>query len=393
MRIVHLGTAGPGPAQPTGSGGTEKFIYFITRYLAEWDYDVSVIDIKSDIHKRLTTGAKFYEVWVTPLANKGIPRHLIRVAFFCTAAIWLLRRLQKEKKVDIIHTHNQFPAAAVMLAKKLWRWKVPVVHSVHNPTLLLKGFEYKWGNWLENAAIKRADYVTTDTEYVRQELITRMGIDASRTSQVYSGMDMDSIISSIQAGPGRNAERRDKTVLCVARIHPGKNQMAILKAADGILRVHPEARFIFAGPVRDQSYMNSLREFTGTNGLSDHAEFTGEITQDALYGLYKAATVFVFPTLNETQGLAVIEAMAFGLPVIASRIGPIEDVVNLEEGSAILVNPDNTGEIADAVNRLLGDESLRQELSRRGQKLASRGFSWEQIAREMIKIYQKVVSL
>src|SRR4030042_1244451 len=275
IRVVPLGTIGR-PAQPTGSGGTEKFIYFITRYLAGWGHDVSVIDVKSVVHVNLPTAAKFHEVNVMPAAGRGLVRHLIRAAFFCTAAVLRLRSLHKKKRIDIIHTHTQFPAAAVMLAKKIFRWKVPVVHSVHNPTLLLEGLGNKLGNLLENCAIKSADFVTTDTEYVRRELVARLGLDAGRTAQVYSGMDTESINDSVRAG---------------------------------------------------------------ASGISGRVRFTGEIPQETLYELYKQAVVFVFPTLNETQGLAVIEAMAFGLPVVASRIGPITDVGDQEPGGAILMGP------------------------------------------------------
>jgi len=83
--------------------------------------------------------------------------------------------------------------------------------------------------------------------------------------------------------------------------------------------------------------------------------------------------------------------MAFGLPVIASRIGPIMDVVNLETDSAILVNPDDTEEISSVIIRLLGDESMRTTLSIKGRKLASSRFSWSRIASDMLSVYRELI--
>ena len=391
MRIVHIGPIGFVPVQPTGSGGIGKAICFLTGYLAEWGHDVGIIDYKSPVHQTIKTKAKFHEVWIPPLVNKGLINHLVRVAFFCTSAILTLRRLDREKKIDIIQTYNQFPVAAVVLAKRLFRWKVPIIHFVTNSTLLLSGFEYKYGNMFETWALRRVNHVTIETEYIRQELISRFGIEASRSTQVYSGIDMDGITSSIRASSSRRAASRDKTVFCAARIHPAKNQLAIVKAIPKILRAHPEVRFIFTGPVRDPAYLGLMRKFIEDNQLSEQVEITGEVPQESLYELYHSATIFVFPTLYETQGQVLLEAMAFGLPVIASRIGPIEDMVNLEKGSAILVDPNNIDEIADSVIRLLEDESLREELSARGKKLVSQRFSWEEIAKEMLKVYEKVL--
>ncbi len=229
------------------------------------------------------------------------------------------------------------------------------------------------------------------TDYIQQELISRFSIEASRTTQVYMGIDMDGIISSIHVNSSGRTASQNKIVFCAARIQPRKNQLAVVRAIPRILHVHPEVRFIFAGPIDDPAYLSLMRKFIEDNQLSEQVEITGEVPQESLYELYHSATIFVFPTLYETQGQVLLEAMAFGLPVIASRIGPIEDMVNLEKGSAILVDPNNIDEIADSVIRLLEDESLRQELSAKGKKLVSQGFSWEQIAKEMLKVYEKVL--
>lgn len=100
--------------------------------------------------------------------------------------------------------------------------------------------------------------------------------------------------------------------------------------------------------------------------------------------------ILVFPTLYEVQPLVHLEAMAFGLPVVASRIPEIEETMQSGEASAILVDPNNPDEIAHAILQLLGDEALRHQLSASGQKLVAERFDWTQIARQMLNLYAQL---
>jgi glycosyltransferase involved in cell wall biosynthesis len=391
VRIVHVGPVGSIGVQPTGTGGIEKAVYFIARYEGELGHDVRVIDIRADVHKKLTSVIKFHEVWVPPLKDKGAVRHLIRVAFFCAGMILILRRLNREEKVDIIHTHHQFPVAAARLAKKLMRWKTPIVHTVHNPWILYTDFGHRVGNSFETSSLKRVDHVTMPTDSIRRELISRFGIEPSRASRVHYGINLEDITSYIQNNPGKGGLDHDKIVFCAARIQPRKNQMAVVKAVPGILAACPRAKFIFSGPFDDEEYHLAMLKFVKENQLGGTVEFTGAVPQKALYNFYNMATVFVFPTLYEIQPVAIPEAMAFGLAVAASRIGPIEDMVNLAKGCALLFNPEDTEEITGVIIRLLQDEELRREMANKGAKLAREKFTWEQSARDMLKAYEKVL--
>jgi glycogen synthase len=387
-----VGPVGPIGVQPTGTGGIEKAVYFIARYQGELDNDVHVIDIKADVHKKLTTKIQFHEVRVPPFKDKGLIRHLTWVAFFCAGMVLTLRRLDRQKKVDIIHTHHQFPLAAALLAKKILRWKTPIIHTVHNPWILYTDPGHRISSIFETSSLKRVEHVTMPTDYIQRELISRFGIEPARTSRVYYGINIEDITSHIRAGSRQGQDTHDKIVFCAARIQPRKNQMAVVRAAPEILAVCPNVKFVFSGPIDDPAYHREMLKYVEDKQLNGRVEFTGPVSQETLYDLYQKAAIFVFPTLYEIQPVAIPEAMAFGLPVAASRIGPIEDMVNLEQGCALLFDPANTGEIAGVIIRLLQDETLRRELSAKGKKLAYAKFTWEESARDMLKIYKKVVS-
>jgi glycosyltransferase involved in cell wall biosynthesis len=391
VRIVHIGPVGSIAVQPTGTGGIEKAVYFIARYQGEMGHDVRVIDIRADVHKNLTPKIKFHELWVPPLKDKGVIGHLIRMSFFCAGMILALWQLNREKKIDIIHTHHQFPVFAACLAKKLLHWSTPIVHTVHNPWILYTDLGHRVGNRFETSSLKRVDHVTMPTDYIRQELIARFGIEPSLTSRVYYGINMEDIMKHVRQSPEKDARNHDKVVFCAARIQPRKNQMAVVKAIPGILAACPQAKFIFSGPFDDPDYHRAILELVKENRLDGRVEFTGAVPQQLLYDYYNMASVFVFPTLYEIQPVAIPEAMAFGLAVAASRIGPIEDMVNLEKGCALLFDPDDTEEMSVAIIRLLEDEPLRRKIAAKGKKLAYEKFTWEESAREMLKVYEKVV--
>ncbi len=391
MRAVHIAT-GAVPAPPTAAGAVEKIIYRLTRCLPELGCNVDVIDIAAEVHRKLETDVTYHEVWNPPLADSGFIRHVLRITIFAVLATLRLRRLVKSKEIDLIHTHSQFPAAGILAARKLFRWRIPVVHTTHNSYIVMRPTTAnRLRHILEVMVFKKADHLIALTNVVAQQLVLKFGVDPKRITQIPNGVEVDDIFEFVESNPGNYSDTSIKAVLYPAKICPRKNQLALVQAIPRVLNAYPDTRFIFAGFIEERSYFDTISKFVAANNLSAYVQFTGELATEPLYKEYQEATVFVFPTLYETQGVVLLEAMAFGLPVVASRIGPIEDVVNLEEGSAILIDPNNPDDIADAIIRLLGDESLRQELSAKGKDLATHRFRWSQIAKETLVLYEKLV--
>lgn len=388
MRIVHVAT-GAYSVPPIGAGGSERVIYSLTERLSELGCNVDVIDIRADVHRGLESRVIFHEVWNPPFAGKGLLRHVIRISSFAILAMFRLRQLVRSNGVDVIHTHSQFPGAAVLLANRLFRWNIPHVHTTHNSYLVMcPTLANKLKHILEVIVFRKASHIVALTATVRQQLISKFGVDDARSRVIPNGVEIEDIADFIATNPYQ--ARADKVVLCPARICPRKNQLVLLQAVPKVLAICPNTKFIFVGPIEDRPYFNSLDKFMTDENLSSAVEFTGEVPREHLYELYQNATVFVLPTLYENQPLVVLEAMAFGLPTIASKIGPIEDIVKLEEGSVVLIDPSNPGEIADAVIRLLKDEAVRQELSAKGRKLVSERFDWRQVARETLNLYAQL---
>jgi glycosyltransferase involved in cell wall biosynthesis len=121
-------------------------------------------------------------------------------------------------------------------------------------------------------------------------------------------------------------------------------------------------------------------------GLAGDVIFTDYVPAEDLPALYAGAACFVFPSLYEGFGLPVLEAMAAGAPVIASRAGAIPEVAG---DAALLVDPVRVEEIAEAIEAVLADRALRDRLVAAGRARA-RTFSWETVARQTLAVYESV---
>jgi len=388
VKIIHVATGGYS-VPPIGAGGAEKVIYFLTEHLSRLGCNVSVIDIKAKEHQEPKSGVTFHEVWEPPLADKGFLRHVIRASVFAILAIFKARHLIKNGEIDIIHTHNQFSAAAILVANKAFHWNIPHVHTTHNSYLVMRPtLTNKLKHILEVIVFKKANHIIAQTDTVRQQLTSKFNVSPARITVIPNGVELEDITEFISNNPDQGSP--SKVVLCPARICPRNNQLSLMKAIPTVLKAHPEVKFVFAGPVENKAYFDTLRKFAADENLSRIVEFTGEVPRERLYALYQDSAVFALPTLYETQLLVHLEAMAFGLPVIISRIGTIENTLQSEKGSAMLIDPNNQSEIADAIIKVLGDETLRQELSNKGKKLVREKFDWRQIATETLDLYNRV---
>jgi glycosyltransferase involved in cell wall biosynthesis len=178
--------------------------------------------------------------------------------------------------------------------------------------------------------------------------------------------------------------------LFVGNVEPRKN-LARLVEAFGLLRARagrpglgPPPQLALVG-TRGWLYNGILAAVEAQGGAPDIV-FTGYVPPDDLPALYAGAACFVFPSLYEGFGLPVLEAMAAGAPVVASRVGAIPEVAG---DAALLVDTRRSGELAEAIETVLADAALRARLIDRGRARARR-FTWEAVARETLDVYESV---
>lgn len=201
------------------------------------------------------------------------------------------------------------------------------------------------------------------SEFVREDLLTH-GFRRDLTDVVSLGVDMyDGPVSE------------EDFILFTGRLVATKGVRYLIEAMRTV-----DSRLVIMGKGPEEKRLRSLAE---QFGVSDKVVFTGHVSEEEKVRLMSSCKVFAMPSLFESFGLATAEVMAYGKPVVASKVGGLPEVVG---DGGILVAPASPRDIAAALDRLLRDDGLRHELGRRARKHIGR-FSWDTIAAQTERIY------
>lgn len=241
------------------------------------------------------------------------------------------------------------------------------------------------------ASARRADGVVAISKFTRDEVINQLNVPADRVEAVYPGVS-GLLVSEEHGEPEGEDVRRvlqEPYILSVSYQHAHKNLDGLVHAFD-VLKKSTDLphKLVIAG--KEESGTPALMQAIEESGRDD-ITVLGYVSLNNLRCLYSNASLFVFPSLTEGFGLVILEALAYALPVAASNAGPIPEVVG---DAAVLFDPRNIEDMADAMRRCLTDSDLAADLRAKGPARAHDRnlFSWEASARGMIKVIEKVVS-
>jgi glycosyltransferase involved in cell wall biosynthesis len=258
--------------------------------------------------------------------------------------------------------------------------KVPIVAHVRQEIEPRKVRHYELPN---------VDLLLAVSSHIRDALVNN-GIPAARVMTVYSGLDLRGI--TVEASPIQIRAKfgipNDAPLLgTLASILPRKGHAVMLKALPRILSSFPGAHYFIIG-TGDAGYEAVLRSQVKKLGLEGRVRFTG--FQESVFGFLAACTVYVHPVLMEGFGLAVLEAMAMGRPVIATTTGGLPEVVRNGE-TGLLVPPGDEIALAEAIVALLRDPERADAMGQAGRIRASALFSEELMMQHLRAAYELVL--
>ena len=221
-------------------------------------------------------------------------------------------------------------------------------------------------------AATRADVIIAVSEFTKQQVVALLGVEPSRVRVVHHGI----------RGLALQPVAREKIILSVGAIQKRKNLARLVTAFE---KIDPRWKLVLAGSAGFGAA--EIMERIGQSPARDRIEATGYVTAEELARWYSRASIFAFPSLDEGFGMPVLEAMSAGIPVITANRSALREVAG---DAALLVNPEDTDELADAVQRLTLSEKMRRDLTERGRERA-RLFSWDQAVRETWDVYQSLL--
>ena len=241
--------------------------------------------------------------------------------------------------------------------------------------------------WL---ATHRSSRVLTVSEASKRDILEYFHIPQTKIDVIYNGIDERFWSPPDAEDVERTRERYQldgRFVLYAGNIKPHKNLERLIDAFH-TLRNHgfEDVKLLIIGD--EISKYATLRRAVHRHKLHKYVRFLGFVPDETLAALYRLASVFVFPSLYEGFGLPPLEAMASGTPVITSNVSSLPEVVG---DAAVLIDPYQSDSIASAMERVLSDAPLREDLRTRGLQRA-REFSWDHTARRVRAIYDEVLA-
>jgi glycosyltransferase involved in cell wall biosynthesis len=251
----------------------------------------------------------------------------------------------------------------------------------HSDTAL--DYSVRCNDFLEAYSSNRAVAVTTPSQYQADEIVERRGWGAERVRVIPNPISSD--IWKAALGPTHNGHS-ESIVLYTGRLAPVKGIETLLKAAERLHLFTPETTVVLAGPW--QMPHAPRRYGLELNVKSEHGVlWVGPQEPSELAQWYKRALLFVMPSYFESFGISVVEAMAYGLPVVCARAGAITETVN-DGVTGLMVEPRNSEELADTMLQLLSDSNRRASLGRAGQAKVVREFDPREVARKSLEVYR-----
>jgi len=260
---------------------------------------------------------------------------------------------------------------------------------------------------LSREAARLSDRVIATDESTRGEVPRHLGVDPARVVVLPNGIDPVELQTATPKDPDRVVREALPSVagafpifLSVGRIEAYKGLDDAVQALDHLHRAGDlPARWawVVVGEGRDRDRLTRrvmarelLARSRGAKGIASHVHWAGQVGEGLLHALYACADVFVHTTRYEGSSLVTLEAMAHGLPVVATRAGGIPDKVSDGE-SGRLVDPGDVRALARSLGELAQDAALREAMGSRGRKRALEGFGWPALAARTVALYEELL--
>jgi glycosyltransferase involved in cell wall biosynthesis len=298
----------------------------------------------------------------------------------------MARRVLRDENYnfDVVHGHSSLATLLLCLGQR----RVPVVYVEHDPgpwegryqAVLESGIRKCVFRALDVEVFRRADHTIFVGEAGEREAKARWVVPQDKVSTIPNGVDTELFT------PCRGSDSVDPWphvaggyCLYVGTLRQRKGVDLLLRA---LVDVDIPCVVVGDGPLRKQ-LERSAREL----GLSERVSFLGSVPHSELPELYRKAAIFVLPSRADAMPLTVLEAMACGVPPVASSVHGVPKAVE-HRHNGLLVTPGDLAELRAAMGELAADRALREQLGRNARKTVLEKFTWRAHAQQVVRIYE-----
>jgi glycosyltransferase involved in cell wall biosynthesis len=368
---------------PPHIGGVETVTYELARQLSQMGHKVAVITLSTDNKRPVESisGMRVYE------AKSHESTRLLGVqSAFSSATGRLIRNVCRREAADILHANNLYYFTTIAATANKKSLKLPLVTTLHIGTtslldggvrVLTKLYEKSVGRWI----LSRSDHIIAVSNAVKS-YARALNVADSKISVIPNGID----IHENRPNPTRRKEDARVRVAFVGRLISNKGPQYLVEAAPTVLRDFPAVEFLIVG---EGPMLDALRSRARALGVSDSIRFLRAVPSVSAF--LRECDLYVRPSLTEGMPLTVLEAMASGVPTIATCIEGTTEIL-AHGNTGFLVDPKNVDQLRFYISRLVGDSKLRMRMGKRAREIMEKHNDWVSVATQTSRVYESVLT-
>jgi glycosyltransferase involved in cell wall biosynthesis len=362
-------------------GGAELQMFLLSKFLNKEEFKVI---LACSNHRKLDEWCEKFkneatEVIRLKVAHKHDPRHLGQI-----------KKIIREKSIDLIHSHVWNPASCRYSFMAASSTKTPIIITEHDPFKLSKIKDF-----FKKSALKKVQKIITVSEENKRTILELYPDYKNKISVIHNGIDTTWWQSQLLRFTKEDKEKiktkifhanKDTFIITtVAELHERKGLQYLIKAIKPVSEKYPNIKLVIIGDGKERQ---NLRKLIKKLKLSKNVTLAGR--QKQIPKLLKSSNIFALPSLREAFGFVNLEAMICELPVVASHVGGIPEIVDKHSG--ILIKPANPEEISKAITLLIEHQEIREKMGESGKARVLQNFTAGKMAKRYQEIYEDILS-
>jgi len=362
-----------------GPGGAEQLMTTLLKFFDREQYEMRICALQD----------RGSDIIIQKLKHLGIPVDFVYIKHLRDPLnIFHILAYLKEHQPDIIHTQLEFSDTLGNIAAKLLG--IPSVSTLHTIELPQTGTSTYWRHQLRWFSLRNfCARIIAVSDKTREHHIRYGKLPQNKTVTLYNGIDLNKFqninMQSLEEKRQSLNHLTESQIICtVAVLREPKGIQYMIKALPTIIENIPNATYLVIG---DGAYKQELQSLAKECDVEEHVIFAGHRTD--IPELLALSEVFVLPTLGDALPTVLIEAMAAKIPIVASEVGGVPEIVTHEK-TGLLIPPADSSKLANACLQILQSETLAKELTLNAFEVVQQKFNVQSQVKQLSDIYQQL---
>lgn len=305
--------------------------------------------------------------------------------YFFSPGLYLA--MKKLENIDIVHVHNYQDFSALAASETKRNYRKPMIFTPHfhpiGASKLRTIGKRIYAALVGERIFQNSDAVIAVSKYEKHLLSESFHLNEESVSYIPNGINVEN------CGPlARTHKSVEKSILYVGRLEKYKGVQFLIRAFQKVKETEKTSRLLIVG---EGSFKKKLIALADDLGLRSHVYFLGNVSNLELSNLYSRSSLFVMPSEYEAFCITLVEAMSYGLPVIATKVGGMSELIGRNSRGLLIDYPPDIEKLAELEMSLLDDSSFSNKIGQTARDYVLARFSWRSVAEKVLKIYSTVV--